>query len=45
MVQAALHANKVTIRDTNLPPSADEFSEYFASYTITSLVNYFSSYN
>jgi hypothetical protein len=37
--------NKVTIRDTNLPPSTDEFSEHFTSYIIISLIDYFSSYN
>jgi hypothetical protein len=45
IVQAALRANKVTIRDANLPPSADEFSEHFTSYIIASLVDCFSSYN
>jgi len=45
MVQAALRANKVTIRDANLPPSADEFSEHFAGCAIASLVDCFSSYD
>jgi hypothetical protein len=44
-MQAALHVNKVTIRDTNLPLSADEFLEHFSGYIIISLVDYFSSYN
>src|SRR5947207_6630528 len=36
--------NKVTIRDSGMPPSVDEFSEDFAGYPITSSVVYFAGY-
>jgi hypothetical protein len=36
--------NKVTIRDSGLPPSVDEFSEDFAGYPITSAIDYYSGY-
>jgi hypothetical protein len=45
IVLNALRANKVTIRDVNLPPSADEFLEHFARCVITSLVDLFSRYD
>ena len=37
--------NKVTIRDSGMPPSVDEFSEDFAGYPIASAVDYYSGYN
>ena len=37
--------NRVTIRDANLPPSVDEFSEDFAGCAIASLVDFFSGYD
>ena len=37
--------NKVTIRDSGMPPSVDEFSEDFAGYPIVTAVDYFSGYN
>jgi len=37
--------NAVTIRDSGLPPSVDEFSEDFAGYPITSAVDHYSGYN
>ena len=37
--------NKVTIRDSGMPPSVDEFSEDFAGYPIACAIDYFSSYN
>jgi hypothetical protein len=37
--------NKVTIRDSGMPPSADEFSEDFAGYPITCMIDYYSGYN
>ncbi len=37
--------NRVTIKDENLPPAINEFSEKFNNYTITSLIDFFSSYN
>ena len=36
--------NKVTIRDSEMPSSVNEFSENFAGYPITSIINYFSDY-
>ena len=36
--------NKVTIRDSGMPPSVDEFSEDFAGYPILSAIDYFSGY-
>ena len=36
--------NKVTIRDSDMPPSIDEFSEDFACYPITSAIDYYSGY-
>lgn len=32
-------------RDTNLPPIIDDFSEKFANMKMTSLMDFFSSYN
>src|SRR5947207_11536768 len=37
--------NKITIRDSGMPPSVDEFSEDFAGYPITSAVDYYSGYD
>jgi hypothetical protein len=34
--------DKVTIRDSGLPPAVDEFSEDFAGYPITSALDYYS---
>ena len=36
--------NKVTIRDAGMPPGADEFSEDFAEYPITSSIDFYSGY-
>ena len=41
LINAALDMNKVTIRDANLPPSVDEFSEDFAGCHIASLIDLF----
>lgn len=35
----------MSIRDTNLSPLADEFLEVFLGYIISSLINFFSSYD
>lgn len=43
--QAAVFLNKVSIKDANLPPSADEFSEEFSGMAITSVVDLFSGYD
>ena len=37
--------NGVTIRDSGMPPSVDEFSEDFAGYPITSSIDYYSGYD
>jgi len=37
--------NHVTIRDSGMPPSVDEFSEEFAGFSIISSINYFSSFH
>jgi hypothetical protein len=37
--------NRVTIKNTNMPPSADEFAEEFSEYAIISLINFFSKYD
>ena len=34
----------VTIRDSDMPPSVDEFSEDFAGYPITSTIDYYSEH-
>ena len=36
--------NKVTIRESGMPPNVDEFSEEFAGCPITSSIDYFSGY-
>jgi len=36
--------NKVTIRDSGLPPAVDEFSEGFADYPISSSIDYYLEY-
>jgi hypothetical protein len=36
--------NGVTIRESGMPPAADEFSEDFAGYPITSAIDYYSGY-
>lgn len=45
LVDAAMHINKVTIKDANLPPDVDEFSEDFADMHISSLIDYYSGYD
>ena len=45
LVNAALEMNKVTIRDANLPPSVDDFSEQFSGCMMSSLVDLFSGYD
>src|SRR6266536_6522666 len=37
--------NSVTLRDANMPPSIDEFSEEFTRCHCASLIDFFSSYN
>lgn len=45
LVNAAMMINKVTIRDANMPPDADEFVEEFAGMAMTSAVDLFSGYD
>ena len=45
LVNAAMNYNRVTIRDANLPPSSDDFSEEFAGMHILSLVDWMSGYD
>ncbi len=45
LVNVAVELNWVTIREANLPSSADQFSEEFAGCTILSLIDFFSSYD
>ena len=45
LVNVTVELNTVTIRDANLPPSADEFSEEFAGCTVASLIDFFSGYD
>jgi hypothetical protein len=37
--------NRVTIRDINMPPSADEFAKKFSGYAVASLINFFFKYD
>ncbi len=45
LVNIAVELNRVTIRDANLPLSVDEFYEEFGGCTISSLIDFFSSYD
>jgi hypothetical protein len=45
LVNAAMEYNKHTVRDANLPPSVDEFSEEFAGCQLASLIDFFSGYD
>ena len=45
LINAAMEYNKFTIRDVNLPPSADEFAEEFAGCKMSSLIDLFSGYD
>jgi hypothetical protein len=45
LINAIMEMNRVTIRDVNMPLSADEFAEKFFKYTIISLINFFSKYD
>ena len=45
LINAAMKMNSVTLRDANLPPSVDEFSEEFAGCVIASLIDFFSGYD
>ncbi|KAJ9246723.1 hypothetical protein DTO195F2_9270 [Paecilomyces variotii] len=45
LINAAMEVNRVTIRDANLPPSADEFSEEFSGMLVSTLIDLFSGYD
>ncbi len=45
LINNAVEINRVIIKDGNLPPAINEFSEEFSNYTITSLINFFSGYD
>lgn len=45
LVNVAVELNWVTIKDTNLPFSTNELSEKFASYAISSFINFLLGYN
>ena len=45
LVNYAMELNKVTIKNANLPPAVDSFSEEFANYTVISLIDFFSGYD
>lgn len=44
-INVVVELNWVTIRDVNLPPFVDEFSEEFASYASSFLIAFFFSYD
>jgi hypothetical protein len=45
LVNAAMNINRVTIRDANLPPDVDSFSEEFAGLAVAFLTDFFSGYD
>ena len=45
LINTTMEINRVTVRDINLPPSINEFSEEFVKYIIASLIDFFSGYN
>jgi hypothetical protein len=45
LINAAMHINRVTRRDSNLPPEVDEFSERFAGMQVVTLADWFSGYD
>jgi transposase InsO family protein len=45
LINNAVNINRVTVRDANLPPNPDEFSEEFAGCHIVSLIDFFSGYD
>ncbi len=45
LINITIKINRVTIRNTNLSPSIDEFSKKFTKYIIASLIDFFSNYN
>ena len=45
LINTVIKINRVTVKDTNLPPSINEFSEEFTRYIIASLIDFFSNYD
>ncbi len=45
LINVVIEINRVIIRDINLPPSINEFSEEFVEYVIVFLIDFFSGYN
>jgi hypothetical protein len=45
LINLATHLNAIIRRDTNLPPSINEFADEFTGYYIISLVDLYSGYN
>ena len=45
LINAAMKMNSVSLRDANMPPSVDEFSEEFAGCYCASLIDFFSGYD
>ena len=45
MINAAQRLNAVTIKDSSVPPSAEEYSEDFAGFPVLSLLDLFSGYD
>src|SRR5580700_9403776 len=45
VINSTIEMNRQTIRDANLPPSVDEFSEEFAGCKVASLIDFFSRYD
>ena len=45
LINTIIKINRVTVRDTNLSPSVNEFFEKFIGYIIAFLIDFFSDYN
>ena len=45
LITAVVEMNRVTVRDANIPPGVDQFSEEFAGLTMASLIDLFSGYD
>ncbi len=45
LINIVIEINRVIVRDTNFPPSVNEFFKKFAGCIIASLIDFFSDYN
>src|SRR6266487_3833376 len=45
LINNVVKINRIIIRDGNLPPAIDKFSEEFDNYIITSFIDFFSDYD